>query len=71
MKTYYVTTSINRRSSVAEDALAICEQVNRRAGADGISDNRNAVQAIIDEYASAEDQALMGLHIDEDDFCDE
>lgn len=64
MKTYFLTSSLRRNSPIWADASAIVDQVNRRAGAGGISTDRDAVQALLDECASADDQALMEIKIE-------
>jgi hypothetical protein len=65
MKTYFVTSGLRRTSMIWPDAYEVVKTVNKRAGDQGVAQDRDAVQALLDDLADAETQALMEITITE------
>ena len=62
--TYYVTHGLGRAATSTADADAICDAVNASTAGSGDSISRDAVQAELDAYASAEVQELYRLTVE-------
>lgn len=62
--TYFVTHGLGRAATSTADADAICDAVNASTAGSGDSISRDAVQAELDAYASAEVQELYRLTVE-------